>query len=412
MIMIWGLVSGSLTFGRDARALLDLKSLLPPGHYLILFQNNAELRPAGGFIGSFATVDITKFGYKNFQIDTNIYKRDRVFESFTDIKPPKPLQTISPKWAMRDSNWFPDFRDSARQVSWFYQQEAGDPVDGVIAVNATVVQDLLAIIGPIEIEHEEYLTSDNFFDLLHYKVEKEYFDNPDNQIIDEPKSILKKLYPAIAQRIITDPKIAIKVSQLLLQELDEKHIQLFHFDPAVEDKILRLNWGGAISKSQGDYLHINNANIGGAKSSQNILQNTVLEVTKRANMLEHNLIIDRIHTGTGLWPDGENKNYIRILLPINAKIQTVSINNTPVANTEIAEELLGDRLSFGLWFSTRPKQKNTLRIKYSTQDFFEPYTFVYQKQSGVVSERLKIIYNNEVIFSDNVVQDITIKASH
>ena len=49
------------------------------GKYLILFQNNTELRPSGGFIGSFAEADFKKGAIQNYSFETNIYKRDKTY---------------------------------------------------------------------------------------------------------------------------------------------------------------------------------------------------------------------------------------------------------------------------------------------------------------------------------------------
>ena len=57
---------------------LALARLAKPGVYLVLFQNQRELRPTGGFLGSFAEVEMGWGGHiKSIQVETNIYNRDR-----------------------------------------------------------------------------------------------------------------------------------------------------------------------------------------------------------------------------------------------------------------------------------------------------------------------------------------------
>ena len=240
--IIWGIVTlvlgssvAASAIATDVRTVAELRDVLPPGHYLVLLQNNAEQRPSGGFLGTFATVDLTSTGYTNLMVDTNIYKRDNAFTEDHVIEPPAPLMGVAAqnRWAMRDSNWDLDFRAAAERVSWFYAQEGGEPVDGVIAINATVLQDLLKLTGPISLEaSDEELSAENFFDLLHYKIEKEYFYDPAGRARNEPKTILKELIPSVQGRVF-QPSVVPKVISLVEQELAERHIQFYHTEPEI-----------------------------------------------------------------------------------------------------------------------------------------------------------------------------------
>src|SRR3989344_7519944 len=77
-----------------------------PRKYLFLFQNNHELRATGGFIGSYALLDINDGVVRRFFVD-GIFNPDGQLKE--KIVPPKPIQKISASWSLHDSNWFPDF---------------------------------------------------------------------------------------------------------------------------------------------------------------------------------------------------------------------------------------------------------------------------------------------------------------
>jgi len=134
----------------------NLAYLLRDGNYLILFQNNNELRSSGGFIGSFAEVEVKGGRPGSIDFGTNIYKLDEPFAAQVVVPPPAPLLRITGgRWTLRDSNWAADFPQAAEQILWFYEREWGmagkeTRLDGVIALTTTVIEELLRLTDPIE----------------------------------------------------------------------------------------------------------------------------------------------------------------------------------------------------------------------------------------------------------------------
>ncbi|MEK9152448.1 MAG: DUF4012 domain-containing protein, partial [Patescibacteria group bacterium] len=131
--------------------------------YLTVFQNNAELRATGGFIGSFALLDVKKGEIKNIDMPGGgSYDLQGSLKS--NYAAPQPLRLINPRWQFQDANWSPDFATSAQTISWFYGKSGGPSVDGVIAINASFMEKLLEVTGPIEMpEYGKTVTSRNFF---------------------------------------------------------------------------------------------------------------------------------------------------------------------------------------------------------------------------------------------------------
>ncbi|MDD4761914.1 MAG: DUF4012 domain-containing protein, partial [Candidatus Pacebacteria bacterium] len=122
-------------------------------HWLIIFQNPSELRPAGGFIGSFADLSISRGAIKELKV-SDIYDPDGQLD--LNIVPPAPLQTIVSKWTARDSNWFFDFKKSAEKITSLLNSskiyaEKGITFDGILAINTDVFESVLEAVGPIEL---------------------------------------------------------------------------------------------------------------------------------------------------------------------------------------------------------------------------------------------------------------------
>ncbi len=403
--LLVGLGAVGAALATDLAAVGQLRSVLPPGHYLVLFQNNAELRPSGGFIGSFATVDLGQSGYSKLRIDTNIYKRDNAFAAAHVITPPKPLAGVAADgaWTMRDSNWDVDFRDAAERVSWFYQQEAGEPVDGVIAVNATVLQDLLRLTGPIPLGDgsRELLSADTFFDTLTYKIEKEYFYDPANRLRNEPKSILRGLIPTL-ERALLRPSVLPKLGPLLGQELRQRQIQLFHTNPTIQAEIEQLSWGGVLPDSSDDFLLVNNASVGGQKSSLNVTQQVAVSLTREGSQTRHRVEMTRTHTGDGVWPDHTNNNYTRLVVPASAQLLSLQRDGEDVL-ADVAVESVRGKTSFGIHLDTDPGTSSHLALEYLTSG--QHQTLLYQKQSGVLAEQLTVRWGGQTLFDSLITTD-------
>src|SRR3989344_1662095 len=116
--------------------------------YLILLQNDTELRPTGGFIQTVGLLTL-----KNGQIidlkTFDTYSLDGQLKGY--VEPPSDLKKYLGEsgWYLRDSNWDPDFSLSAQRAEWFLEKEIGRKVDGVISINTTSLKHFIGILGPL-----------------------------------------------------------------------------------------------------------------------------------------------------------------------------------------------------------------------------------------------------------------------
>ncbi|MBI4099797.1 DUF4012 domain-containing protein, partial [Candidatus Microgenomates bacterium] len=142
--------------------------------YLVVFQNSAELRPTGGFIGSYALVTMASGRLIGFKI-YDIYAADGQLRG--NIAPPDEILHFlgQPSWFMRDANFSPDWPLTARRLEWFLEKETGIKADGVIGINLGAVQKMLVATGPITLANGETVTADNFFEKAEYAAEINFF---------------------------------------------------------------------------------------------------------------------------------------------------------------------------------------------------------------------------------------------
>lgn len=387
-----------------------LLALLKDGKYLVVLQNNRELRPTGGFMGSFVTVEIKNLKLQNWYFETNIYERDREFFKLHNIPQPEALNRFWPNRTgdLANSNWRCDFTQAAPEIEWFYKEYYNNDIDGIIALNATAITDLLKLTGPINIgSPNTTLDADNFLDVVQYLIEKEYWLKPENLIINEPKTVLKETFPILVAKLQNLPKEQVLV--FIQEKLNQKEIQLFAKNFEAQKIILAQNWGGKIREDwSGDYLYLCQANVGGGKSSLNIFDKLDYRVGKNAEgKLQTKLIINREHHGTGEWPSAKNYTYVRLLVPKGS--QFVSLD-TDSEIKKMDEFLEAGKTAFGFWLDTAPGEKSDAEIEYLLPEKIklDDYKLLVQKQSGTNPFDLTVLIDQKEIFKDSIEKDTEI----
>lgn len=291
--------------------------------YLFLFQNNNELRPTGGFIGSFALVDIDQGNIQKINIPGG-GPYDLKAGLKVSIESPRPLHIMNPRWEFQDANWFANLPTSADKLIWFYEKSGGPTVDGLVFINATFLEEILKIIGPIELpQYNKIITADNFFEEVQESVELEY-DKEENK----PKQIIADLTPVIINNLLgSDKKQFSEIMNIVLTALNEKEIQLYFTNYSLEKLVLKNNWGGQLKETDKDYLSIISTNIAGEKTDAKISQSADLTIDIQADgSIINTLKIRKTHTGqTGeIFYGVPNLDYLRIYTPKDSQLISAS----------------------------------------------------------------------------------------
>lgn len=259
-------------------AVLDALGHEHQRRYLVVFQNNKELRPTGGFMGSMAIVDVDRGAIKKIEIPGGgLYDYKGGLNEY--IAPPEPLQVLQDRWYFHDSNWFSDFPSAAKKILWFFETSGGSSVDGLITVNFSVLEDLLHNLGEIKLELDgKVLDASNIWYELQKAVELDY-DKEENK----PKQIVGELLFQLQEKLLAGD-VALKETffKVILKNLWRKEILLYSNNEQIENLVRAYNFGGEILKNdKANYLMVVNANLGGNKSDavvrQHIDHQTVVE---------------------------------------------------------------------------------------------------------------------------------------
>ncbi len=390
----------------------EILSLMPqllgftePRTYLVVFQNNTEMRPSGGFIGAYATVHFDK-GEMDMLVVEGSEELDRRTPAEWSPVPPAPITEYLgvPKWFFRDSNWSPDFAVSAKKILELYAAEGGvaaGEIDGVIAVTPTVLESLLRITGPLTVQGIVF-TPENVTEKLEYEVEYAYRDK--DIPFETRKQILKPFMEALAHAIKARAFFDFQHFTAELRKLaDEKHIILALDTPQTQKQIEKFGWTGKVEPFDGDYLLWIDANMAALKTDHVMTRSLDYTISKREDGT-YQAVATMTYTNNGVfdWRTSRYRSYARIYVPEGSTL--VSIEGSMLKDKsslpgKIDQGVELGKTWFGTFISIEPKQTKTLRFTYILPDVVEKhitekgYQLRIQKQSGTIGHGLTVHLN-------------------
>ena len=141
--------------------LADFSGLKSTHRYLIAIQNNAEIRPLGGFSGLFALVNVSAGRIQDIDV-IDVYQLDGQY--LPHISPPPNLAGLNSKVFIRDLNYTSDPKVYLQLLKKELETLKFPSFDTAIIVNQSVFQDILEILGDQKIPGRNFtLTPQNYF---------------------------------------------------------------------------------------------------------------------------------------------------------------------------------------------------------------------------------------------------------
>lgn len=360
--------------------------------FLVLFQNNMELRPGGGFIGSFGILKIKGGKIIDIRVlDTGLFD-NQIPNTET---PPYPIgETFNVEgWKMRDSNWSPDFRVNAEKAQYFYHLGGGDEnFDGVIAINTSVLNSLLSITGPVKIDDYPGLYNDETAVLqLEYQVEKGYAEQGIEK--SERKSVMKEMAEVLIEKAHNFSIFQqFEVAQKIEDHLKKKDIQFFFQDRVLQADAEQMNWAGRTRDTGGDYLALVDANLNSLKSDICIRRKVDYEIDLSGEQPQAKLAIIYEHTcRIRDWMTTNYNAWTRVYAPTGSWLVDSSV---PQEEMRFSDEL-GKKV-FGFPVFVPIGQIETVNLRYNLPADFKnkTYSLLIQKQSGSGDLPVKITLKN------------------
>ncbi len=379
--------------------------------YLLLFANNMELRPGGGFLGSFG---VLKF-YKNTLTDLKIYDiYDADGQLKAHIEPPAAIRKYlnQPHWFLRDSNFSPDFSENIIKAEFFLEKEMNfKEFDGTILFTTSAINYILEAYGDIYLpDFNEHINKNNFYIKTQTQVEKNFF----------PGSIQKKSFLSSLVRNLMINLSSVSYKELIFsikKSFEEKQIVINSKNTDLQSTIESYGWSGKMvipkcASQTGnclvDALMPVDANLGVNKSNFFLSRMISQKINiKETGEIENQLsILFKNDSPMTVFPGGIYKNYFQVFIPANSKIKKITKDGVLINDYEKNISGFYDNLSF--YFEIQPKKTAEIKIEYSLENVIQKgkgaYQLIVQKQIGSANNDLILEFkfpNNIQIINQN-----------
>ncbi len=428
------------------KTLADITGIKEKKTYLILFQDNLEIRPTGGFISSFGLLTFQQGKILDFQVK-DVYLADNQLAGKTE-PPPELKKYLGEKvWYLRDSNWNPDFPSSAFQAEWFIAKELNKKIDGTFALTWNTLRQLLDVVGPITIDSfGEEITSDN---LLERAIQNSKITFSSD--LKEKGDFMGQVGETIFERLKEiNEEETFQVMLSLAESLRKKEF-LIYLEDGNSMRIIKDNgWSGSLRMTlpQSIYSRISNnypftdflmpveANLGVNKANFYTKRNVyhTINILKSGELEETLRLVWENGSPSTSWPGGQYKNYLRILIPENSQLiklkEGVDESKLSLVDREkIDISRQNSKEVIGFYTEIQPGGKKVIEVTYRLPGklIFNNrkayYVFYFQKQPGIgdsplflqvnYPENFKLakitpegeVQKNTVLFEDQIDED-------
>jgi len=364
--------------------------------YLVLFQNNNELRATGGFLTAYSVIFIEN-GKVTPEKSDDIYELDKKFTKKIAIPPALGRYLTTEKFFnLRDMNISPDFADSMDYFYENFQTLKGEPqnIDGIIAVDTDLLTGLLKVVGPVEVPGYGTFSAENDARCdcpqIIYAL-SQIITRPTPYLRENRKGILGPLMQAILAKAYSAPKTYLPdLFELGISSLESRSIQAYMFNESDQLAVEAINAGGRMTlPKEGDFFAVVDSNLGGAKSNLFVTS----EMSQIVSAPKDGLITKEVEITYKNSRKGDNCNLEAGLLCLNSTLRDWSRVYLPLGSKLVSaqgftqEPQEYDEGSFHVidgFFILEPNSQAKLKLTYTV-----PYTNLdtYQlkiwKQGGV-----------------------------
>lgn len=256
-------------FLRLEPSIADVLGMNKPRTYLLLIQNNHELRPTGGFISAVGKVTVDQGTLRDLEfVDSYLFFQ----ENLAYGPAPKPMQQYMniQLLLLRDANWSPDLPTTAKLVQSLYTQQTGVLVDGVITLDLHAAELIVDAIGPLELPNvAEPITGRNLLPQIVQLWERPAGTDLQVQSAEfiewwfQRKSFVAALAQSAQQRLQNGDVSYFKLLAALRQGLRERSIQVWVAEPLLAAQLRLLGWdGGLYPAPDTDFVALVDTNMG------------------------------------------------------------------------------------------------------------------------------------------------------
>jgi len=386
------------TVNKNYDTMLSLLGHNKEKKYLVIFQNNDEIRATWWFMWSTALITISNWKIKSIE-NSDIYALEWLINKvYTDKeKAPEWLNKITWTFGLRDANYYPLFRDSSAKIK-FFLDKIDYKVDWIVYINQSVVLDLLDNLWWVDSKVlEQNITSENFSLILSTLVEAKVFKVG---TLWTPKQVLFDFAWEFKEKLLVK-KDYYNYAKIILNHIKNRDIVFYSFDNEENSLLwkLWLNWEIDLNSTL-DFNYPVYISVWWNKTDRYIDYRYDKTVTKIGETCDYNTKIDiyKSHHFSKFEDEKvnsildsywikhkndilniqwrwENKSYVRVLIPKNTVINLQKNQKEYEFDTYKIVEL---------YIDTEKLETSLNSISYMIQNpNCEKYTYKFFKQPGI-----------------------------
>ena len=332
--------------------------------YLFLSQNPDEIRPTGGFIGTYGIVSATpeKLDLERFDDIHNFTGAHpnatvpgaQAGSPFRFAQPPLP-QTIA------NVNQLPDFERAAKLAVQLWNGSGEEKVDGVLSVTPSFLARILAVLGPVEVpDYGEVVDSGNLIARFDFYTEQLEVDPTLNTI---RKGFVASLAEAVMQKVLAAPSSQWQpLAKAIGQAFDAREAMAWTTDDQVVSALESRGWNNTLPQAEGDFFY--NAEFSyAAKIDRSLRREFTHHVELRADgsaRITTTMVVSNPRPG-GFTNPG-SLSYVTVYGPNGATLDQAS--DPP----QSSEPSLAGHPAAGWFVGAAPGGKATLKVVWNVPD--------------------------------------------
>jgi hypothetical protein len=257
--------AGTRSAATAARILPELLGAHGTRTYLLTFCNDAEARGTGGLPGAFMTATVQD-GHVTF----GHVGGDRALAGVTAKVNFGPdydqlYEGAGTTTLYGNANLGPHFPYAAAVWADMWQQRFGKAVDGVIALDPTVLSYLLAATGPAQLPDGEQVTAANVVALTERDVYARYPDADGPRGDAARRAYLAAVESAVSRRILAPGADGKRLVSAFTRAVAERRLLVWSADPRLQHDLESTPVAGAIPQTSAPFVGLSIVNEAGNK---------------------------------------------------------------------------------------------------------------------------------------------------
>jgi hypothetical protein len=370
-----------------------------PKNYLLLSQNNDELRPSGGYISTYGWLRVRQFRIVDYDYSgtSRLSPNPPPDELAATLEVPAWwFKSPTPIMAAWSGSWYADFPSTARMAIWYYEEGENPrtPIDAVIALDLTGFQMLLEALGQVQLADGRTIDAATFRQVI-------YAVRANNQLAH--KDFLAQIYRQMMsewQNLSTERSMALLTAAI--RAFEQKHLILYFTNPEVQATAELLGWTGAQADGTADYLMVVDSNMGN-KSNSSVVRSITYSATIQADrslksraVLDYDYSAQRAADDPAVAPEhyGNQRDYFsltQLYVPVGSQLVRAANLQSPITVDEQRRHTIF-ATGFVVPFDEQLRLEFEYTVPNAVQEYglYQRYQLLIQKQLGTRAERANV----------------------